>query len=178
VGIFLARAGKGTSWTSVWCAPSTNPAPSSVSWSADESRIVFSFDGSIYSLDVPDGQAATLEKGDNARWSSVDDRIAVLNGDEMTILNAGTRERHRFPIEGVVPSGLEWSPDGTYLWLVHRTRDQPHDSRTRTALGIVNTRTWEYNETCAKLWGVQPNLRFADLPPSQLGNIARIRERL
>src|SRR5205823_8366701 len=83
-------------------------------------------------------------------------------------------ETHSVPVNGVVATGLEWSPDSAFLSLVHRTPDQPGDSRVRTALGVVDTRTWEYRDLGVRLWDDKASLRWVNLPPRKFDQLAQV----
>jgi WD40 repeat protein len=166
--------------TLAWCSPSLSSSPTSVSWSPDGKRIVFSAGGSIYLLETSDPEPRIISpKGIGPRWSTTDDRIAFIDGDVLVILRAEALdreiERHLLPVTGLMPSGLEWSGDGRFLSIVHRTSDQPRDGRVRTALGILDTQSWQYRESSARLWGNQPSLRWVDLPPDHFDDLVKIR---
>jgi len=127
-------------------------------------------------MDVASHQTTYLARADAPRWSPAGDRIALTDGDDIVIVDPRTKrsETHSVGISGVIATGLEWSPDGAFLSLVHRTPDQPGDSRVRTVLGIVDTGTWKFRDLGIRLWGVTASLRWVNLPPRNFDQLARV----
>lgn len=179
----IAKAGS-RRWTAALCDANPGPVPTSVSWSVDEARLLFIVQGVIYELDVESRQIVAVGKGEILRWSPVDDRIAIVDADRVMVvpaerlgnLTTDDPRQYSFSVPGAIASGLEWSPDGTYISVVHRTRDQPGDGRVRTALGVVDTRTRRYSETPIRLWGDKARLRWVNLPPSRIDDLIKIRD--
>ncbi len=160
-GIALARS-ESRNWQSIWCSPPAGNPPSAVSWSADETKLAFSFAGNIYILRIADRSVRLLTPGEWPRWSPGDGRLAFSHGDSIVVIPDETflSRSRTLPIPGLISSGVEWTPDGKLLSVVHKTAIQPGDSRTSTVLGMLDVQRWSYHDVGTQLWGTYATLRW------------------
>jgi len=87
-----------------------------IDWSSDGNRVVFSYDGSILSLDVRTGESRKLASGGAARWAPSGDWISYVSmNSEPSLLNTTTGESRVIDPGRGSGSSVEWSPDGKYL---------------------------------------------------------------
>jgi WD40 repeat protein len=93
-----------------------------LSWNAEGSQIASNMKGAVEIYDVSTGEKVyTLRTGRDkpvfdVAWSPVDDKIAAVDSEKISVWNGVTRELIReYPVNNAEPN-LAWSPDGSHLY--------------------------------------------------------------
>lgn len=103
-----------------------NSAGTFGAWSPDGRRLVYSHDGDLFVVTVPDGATTrlteTADDEDGARFAPDGVRIAFTKGGNLFVLHTTTGQLRQLTRDGRV-GGPTWSPDGR--WLAVSVSDPP-----------------------------------------------------
>jgi dipeptidyl aminopeptidase/acylaminoacyl peptidase len=98
--------------------PTWNSSGSFGEWSPDSRRILFSLDGALHLVSVPEGTLTRLTEPDEGAGSGVfspdGDRVAFVRSGNVFVMTVATKAARQLTTDGRA-GGPVWSPDGRWL---------------------------------------------------------------